>query len=240
MVTFNSGVGQVNDGDNSFKAGYRKDYTLAPGTGTEKITLPGEPAGFWIRIAACGLDCFLVAFTLLVVTLIIHQADIGKAATAATSWLFQCIVLYNWLWIGLKGQTPGKKLFLIKVAGVDNNEIGMGRALLRELLGKPITLAFIVFYVAYSLTVSSGSGPKSFSLHDKIARSKVVVTKRYSALKTSGAWWLLEFLPVLGSITGLLLLKKDSRKAWAIFWGGLFIDIFLVPIAIVIVGLVVS
>ncbi len=240
MVTSNSGVGQASGPDSSFKAGYRKDYTLAPDARAENIALPGEPAGFWVRVAACGLDCFLVAFTLLALNLVIHQADLGKAATAATSWFFQCVVLYNWLWIGLKGQTPGKRLFLIKVVGIDNDEIGMGRALLRELLGKPVTLAFIVIYIALSFTTSSGSEPKSFSLHDRIAHSKVVVTERYAALKTSSAWWLLEFLPALGSILGLLLLKKDRRKAWAIFWGGLFIDIFLVPIAVVIVGLVVS
>lgn len=33
----------------------------------EQIVLPGQNAGFWIRIAACGVDSFIIAFIGLII-----------------------------------------------------------------------------------------------------------------------------------------------------------------------------
>jgi uncharacterized RDD family membrane protein YckC len=208
-------------------------------TREESIALPGEAAGFWIRFAACGVDSFIVISTFLILSYLIHGAKLEKVALDI-GWPFLILLLYHWLFTGLKGQTIGKRLFHIKVVGVEDNTLGLGRAFLREVLGKPITVLFTVFYIAVMLAIGGGDLPKRW-IHDKIAHSKVVVKERYGAIRTSAAWWLLELLPAIGSIIGLLLLRrKDRRKAWAIFWGGLFMSFLVFPIVILIVMLAAS
>lgn len=122
----------------------------------------------------------------------------------------------------------------------------MGRAFLREFVGKPVTALFAIVFIPRFLTTPAyaypeptrrySGEPKTLWLDDRIAHSKVVVAEQYKARKTSRALWLLEFLPAIGSIIGLLLLwEKDRRKAWAIFWGGLFWSFIFYPIIITVV-----
>lgn len=47
--------------------------------------------------------------------------------------------LYHWLFIGLKGQTPGKMLVGIKVVREDGKVPGLGTAALRETVGKLVS-----------------------------------------------------------------------------------------------------
>lgn len=221
--------------DNPPKAQVCTDCGNALVTPTVSIVAPGENAGFWMRFAAFGLDSFIVIPAYYLISYLYHLATL-KPMEINYGWPFVYLLVYQGLFTGLKGQTIGKRLFNIKVIDVKSGKLGLARSFLRELLGKPITVLCIFIIVAGSLTVHSGRDYSLGWIHDKIARSKVIVTEQYKAMRTSAAWWLLEFLPVIGSILGLLILwRKDRRKGWAIFWGGLFMYSIISPPIIILV-----
>ena len=81
--------------------------------------------------------------------------------------------LYYWLFTGLKGQTPGKMAVGIKVIDAGGNVPGLGRAALRETVGKiisaiPLFLGY--FWVAWD--------PKKQGWHDKLAGTYVTKSRR--------------------------------------------------------------
>ena len=77
--------------------------------------------------------------------------------------------LYFWLFTGLTGQTPGKMLIGIKVVDEQGNVPGLGRAALREIVGKPIST--IPFFLGF---LWIGWDGRKEGWHDKIARTSVV------------------------------------------------------------------
>ena len=212
-----------------------------PLVAVEKSTaLPGEDPGFWMRFAACGIDGFIVIALPSVISWLVDRAKLGDFLLSP---VYLIPALGHWLLTGLTGQSMGKRLFRMKAVGKNGESLGLARAFLREFIGKPLLFFGILLFLVLSFSgASPGAGTSgswgSVSFHDTIARSKVVWTEKYEAVKTSWAWWLLEFLPSIGSVLGLIFLwKKDRRKAWAIFFGGLFLFFILVPIVLLIVML---
>lgn len=103
--------------------------------------MPGQRADFWIRIAATGLDSFIIAFIGLIINfqkLPVYKAELAHLLGSVWVWLFLGLVLYHWPLTAFKGQTVGKKLFHIKVVSAKGGKLGIGRAFLREFVGKPI------------------------------------------------------------------------------------------------------
>ena len=78
-------------------------------------------------------------------------------------------VLYYVLFTGLRGQTPGKMLVGIKVVDEEGAIPGLGRAIMREVIGKFISA--IVFDVGYLWVLWD---PNRQAWHDKIAGTFVV------------------------------------------------------------------
>lgn len=148
---------------------------------------PTEPAslckaGFWLRSVAFLVDAGLVALLATSGAMLVDMAvQIGGMIssapeaglewldTTATSLLVILIALcYFTLFLGLRGQTPGKMLLGLKVIRTTGGEVGYGSALVRwvgQCLGLlPLGLGFLM--IAFSRHKQA--------LHDKLAGTYVV------------------------------------------------------------------
>lgn len=120
-----------------------------------------EPAveymGFWIRFLAMIVDGVIVSIITIVLSLAFPYVGI------LGGWV------YHTLFIGLKGQTPGKMALGIKVINERGEVPGLGYAALREIPGKIIS--GIVILLGF-IWVAFDSRKQAW--HDKIARTYVV------------------------------------------------------------------
>jgi len=118
-----------------------------------------EYMGFWIRVAAAIID-FLV---ILAVSALFSFRPVGGGFAILVYWL------YYWLFTGLKGQTLGKMAVRIKVVDAAGSVPGLGRAALREVLGK--TVSSIAISLGFLWIIWDG---QKQGWHDKIANTYVV------------------------------------------------------------------
>ena len=79
------------------------------------------------------------------------------------------LLLYHWLFTGLRGQTPGKMAVGIKVVDVQGNRPTLRIAALREVLGKVIST--VVLFLGF-LWIDIDKQKQGW--HDKIADTYVV------------------------------------------------------------------
>lgn len=108
-----------------------------------------EYMGFWIRFGAAIIDAILVAILCTFFPLV--------------------LLLYYWLFTGLKGQTPGKMLVGIKVVDAWGNKPGLASAALREIPGKIISI--VVLFIGF-LWIAWDTQKQG--LHDKLATTYVI------------------------------------------------------------------
>lgn len=139
-------------------------------------------AGFWLRSLAFLVDAVLVALLAtggaMLVDLAVQiggmissapEAGLEWLNTTASSLLVVLIALcYFTLFVGLRGQTPGKMLLGLKIIRTTGEEVGYGRALVRW-IGQclsllPLGLGFLM--IAFSR--------RKQALHDKLAGTYVV------------------------------------------------------------------
>jgi len=146
---------------------------------------PGMPidvwpkAGFWIRVVASLVDLALVAATQIFCGILLGLAaglaggfhPDGQQAIALVSWLSGVVLgaAYRIFFLGYCGQTPGKMAVRVKVVRTDGEDIGYGRAALREILGK--FLSKIIFGIGYLMVAFDR---QKQGLHDKIADTYVI------------------------------------------------------------------
>lgn len=136
-------------------------------------------AGFWIRFVAYFFDGAIVGFVQfllglafgLVTGLFAHSAGETQTALSVLSGLLGITIslVYGVFFIGYCGQTPGKMVVRVKVMRTDGQELGYGRAFLREVIGK--FLSGILLCIGY-LMVAFDSQKQG--LHDKIADTYVI------------------------------------------------------------------
>lgn len=149
--------------------------------------VPAEPtslrtAGFWLRSVAFLVDGGMVALLAtggaMLVDLAVQIGGLISSApetglewldTTATSLLVVLIVLcYFTLFVGFRGQTPGKMFLGLKIIRTTGEEVGYGKALVRwigQCLGLlPLGLGFLM--IAFSR--------RKQGLHDRLARTYVV------------------------------------------------------------------
>lgn len=84
-----------------------------------------ERAGFWIRMAAVGLDFLLLFFGLHLLDLMGHH---GAFRRFVLIWMLYHIVLWSW-----KGTTVGGMILHLKLVQTDGNPVTWGIALMRAL-----------------------------------------------------------------------------------------------------------
>ena len=97
-----------------------------------------EYMGFWVRLAAWVIDAVITGVIGGIIDALVGVAFLGSIVS----------VLYFVLFTGLRGQTPGKMALGIMVVNQQGNVPGIGRAALREIIGKlvstiPILLGFL-------------------------------------------------------------------------------------------------
>ena len=93
------------------------------------------------------------------------------AITGGLSFAVQWIIhiLYYVLFTGLRGQTPGKMVVGIQVLTREGAVPGIGRALLREVIGKLVST--VVLFIGYLWVAFD---PHEQGWHDKIAGTYVI------------------------------------------------------------------
>ena len=134
-------------------------------TPSEKPTtheLSIEFMGFWIRFGAFIIDCLIITLAILILRLI----------PVAFALMFILPPIYFWLFTGLKGQTPGKMAFGIKVVNADDRVPGLGSAALREIVGKFIFLFVFVIVLFGFIWIATDNEKQGW--HDKIAGTYVI------------------------------------------------------------------
>lgn len=104
-------------------AGTAPTSVVGMGVGTEASV---EYMGFWIRVAAVVIDGILTGIVGAILDAILGFTGIGALLS----------ITYYVLLTGLKGQTLGKMALGIKVVNAQGNVPGIGRAALREIVGK--------------------------------------------------------------------------------------------------------
>lgn len=137
-----------------------------PGVPVAPPAVAAEYAGFWIRFGATIIDAIAVG---VVSALFSFQAFRFMALGGI---FLPVLLLYHWLFTGLRGQTLGKMALRIKVVNAEGNKPGLGYAALREILGKLIST--IAVCVGFLWIVWDR---EKQSWHDKIASTYVVRAK---------------------------------------------------------------
>ena len=133
-------------------------------SGEEPVTreVPVEFMGFWIRFGAFAIDCLILILAIWILRLI----------PGVFAFSFILPLLYFWLFTGIRGQTPGKTIFEIKVIDIHNNIPGLGRAALREIVGKFILLFVFLITLLGFIWIAMDSEKQGW--HDKIAGTYVI------------------------------------------------------------------
>lgn len=143
-------------------------------------------AGLWIRMAAWIADVlclFLMTIVLafVVLTTIWFGGRLGgqindqvKIFAGVSSALIVTLTgfAYFTLFVGSRGQTPGKTLFGLKIVRVNGEEIGYGRACLRSLFWIVSLLLFSLGFLMIAFT------RQKQGLHDMLAGSYVIRLRR--------------------------------------------------------------
>jgi len=145
--------------------------TTPPATEALPVSIPvtaWPKAGFWIRLGAAIIDWSIISAASFVLAWPLRLFLFGgNFISLGLLWL------YFWLMTGLnRGQTLGKMAVGIRVIDVSGNPPTLGKAALREIVGK--TVSALVLYIGYLMIPFSS---QKRGLHDIIAETYVVSTK---------------------------------------------------------------
>jgi uncharacterized RDD family membrane protein YckC len=146
-------------------------------------------AGFWLRLCAYMLDRVVLAMLFAMICQWRHWAvpvfpevlsqETGRQfmeqwssfAQQMMPWLLGLPVLYEVLFNGTFGATPGKMAMGAKIVGADGSPAGYGRSLRRSLAAR---LTEVLFYVGYLWILAR---PDKRGPHDLLAGTRVVMQR---------------------------------------------------------------
>lgn len=128
------------------------------------LTLPR--AGFWIRVAAALLDCFMIIVPLGIMGL--FREGPGP--------MFLAIAVYNAVMWKLKGTTIGGVICGLKVVRLDDRELDWGIVIVRALTG------FLSLFIAGLGFIWVAFDDEKQSWHDKIAGTTIVKVPKGTSL----------------------------------------------------------
>jgi uncharacterized RDD family membrane protein YckC len=88
------------------------------------------------------------------------------------------VILYQWLFIAFKGQTPGKMALGIKVLREDTGQVpGPGKAFIREFVLQAPGLICGILAIVMPISIFFDSSGRRQGWHDKAAGTLVVSAK---------------------------------------------------------------
>lgn len=142
-----------------------------------RVQALGNPAGFWVRLAAFLIDNLIIGVFVIMVAVLLSDMPIGKVFGAEFGspswWRVQIIseafsVAYFTFAIGKWGQTAGKALLRLKVTRVDGSRLTYWRSFAR----------FLSYYLS-SLTIGFGFllialTSHKRGLHDYVCNTRVL------------------------------------------------------------------
>jgi uncharacterized RDD family membrane protein YckC len=160
-----------------------------------EATTSGNPeyAGFILRWAAFVVDSLIVGIPWAIIAYMLFGAE----SMGRNDFSGLILLIYFSVLTGLYQTTPGKKLFHLKVVGAADAKISMGKAFLRDFVGKIISS--VVLSLGYLWVIWD---KEKQSWHDKIAGTHVVITKPISKGKMFLAYLIVLILPLL-AIAGI-------------------------------------
>jgi uncharacterized RDD family membrane protein YckC len=156
-------------------------------------------AGFWRRLVAYAIDCFIINIVFIALLLIVvfalfagtasreddirlsalmNQDGLSSLALAIFCFFTVLSTAYFTYFHGINGRTPGKMLLGLQVLSVDGNRISFGISFLRAI---GYMVSSIVFCIGF---IWAAFDPKKQAWHDKIAATVVVIRPEES--KTAG------------------------------------------------------
>lgn len=129
-------------------------------------------AGFWIRLAAFVIDCFVIMLVGSIIVLISSFAFLGGDELSVSivdivSWLI--VALYFVYFTYKYNATLGKKAVGIMVISENSEKLTLGQVIIRETIGKWVSA--IILYLGF---IMAGFTSKKQALHDKLAGTVVV------------------------------------------------------------------
>lgn len=179
--------------------------------GTPTTPVPQEKyAPFIYRWAALNLDQFLFALVMIVIAIFtgtLNQEEVGNNLGNVFSLLY---VVYSVYFIKTKQATLGKQFFKLKVKVEDGAQVGWGRAIIRESVGKLIS--YFVFCLGF---VWSLWDKKKQTWHDKMVGTVVVQTEELSSGRKFLAYLFafgLVLIAILGIIVTIVLIALNPSK----------------------------
>ena len=136
---------------------------------------PVEPATVAARYAALLIDGMLLMIMVMTLraglTLLGNGIQFEGKIILGTLFMMFALTLsfaYHTLFIGVCGQTPGKMLLRIQVVTTNSSAMTYRQAMLREVLGKTLSLPLLLGYFMAMFN------PRHLAAHDKIADTCVV------------------------------------------------------------------
>lgn len=134
----------------------------------------GQRVGFWDRLLAFGVDCVVVYF----VSAMFGSLPYFFVRNEHLEIVYPLVsCAYSTLFNGAWGQTPGKRIFFIRLERANGQRLGYGRAFLR-FWAKTLSFLPLTFWVVFC-------NNRRRAIHDWIAGSVVVRAQSLTPLDIS-------------------------------------------------------
>jgi uncharacterized RDD family membrane protein YckC len=158
-----------------------REHISSPAGLTTQLDL--RPAGFWIRFVAALVDGFILWVLTLILAIplgisggfAIRPEDLQGSVQAIVQRVMIVSVVNNVVWllysvvfVGWRGQTPGKMLLGLKIIRVDGGEVDYVKAFIRWIGYWLSTFILFIGYIIAAFTENKRA------LHDYIAGTRVI------------------------------------------------------------------
>lgn len=138
-----------------------------------------RPAGFWIRVLATFVDTFIILAVQFVIGFVVgfglafsEATDVTQRGMEALVQLGSFVLSFGYFvgFVAVKGATPGKLAFGLRVVRDDGGErVGWWKALLREVPAKLVSgLVLGLGYIMVAVRADKRG------LHDRLVKTSVV------------------------------------------------------------------
>jgi uncharacterized RDD family membrane protein YckC len=191
----------------------------------EHIVFQHRVAGPARRAMAHLVDLVLCYGAVFLVGIIIYGAAIGlglggtirDAINLGLGVLLVLIFIAQWVWFaaweGIRGDTPGKRAFGLRVVTTDGRPIGFARAALRNILRAADLLPSAYLAGVVSMAISS----RFQRIGDLVAGTLVVADARVRHGQHRFALWPPPYPHELAALPGEVVLDADERGAIELF-----------------------
>jgi len=138
-------------------------------------------AGFWVRFVARFLDGIFVVVLIMICAFIFGLLAVSLGPSALQSGIIPigiaiieigCLIVYEVLFVGKWGATPGKMILKLKIVTPEGGPISYLRALARFLCYFIDNLTFLIGYIIAAFD------PEKRALHDRICNTRVIYTNK--------------------------------------------------------------